>query len=190
MLCRDCASWGSGDPLEANRAALRYEPWSKELIFRLKYRGDERVAELLAVLLLVPYFRCYTGVAFDLLSYVPLHAGRLQERGFNQAERISRLFAEYTGILLLPLLKRIRETEKQSKQQGRRARLESVQAAFAVDELLLRPLADVPLPRVCLRLLLIDDIFTTGATIRACAYAIRSHPLFARAEVYSLTVCR
>lgn len=190
MLCRDCVSWGSGDPLAANRAALRYEQWSKELIFRWKYRGDERIAELFAVLLLVTYVRCYANLTFDLLSFVPLHDERLRERGFNQAERMSRLFAKYTGIRLLPLLKRVKETEKQSKQQGRRARLESMQDAFAVDELLLRSQAGILQPRVPLRLLLIDDIFTTGATIRACAHAIHSHPLLARAEVYSLTICR
>ncbi|WP_126428741.1 ComF family protein [Brevibacillus marinus] len=252
-LCRDCESWGSGDPLVMNRSTLHYDRGGKELIARYKYRGDERIADLLAVLLLVAYYRFYSRAAFHLLSYVPLHERRLRERGFNQAEQLARHIARHTGIRMLPLLQRTKETAKQSKQQGRRARLESMQDAFAVDEAVLeeanqywnlasrrnarqrlpippswpllpawplpfpfahkapqllsrfnppssaalRPASRRALPGVTqqppvprIRLLLIDDIFTTGATIRACARAVRSHPLFAGAEVYSLTICR
>ncbi|UFJ40064.1 ComF family protein [Brevibacillus humidisoli] len=204
-LCGDCIRWGDKDPLVMNRSTLRYDNWSKEMISLLKYRGDERIAELLAVLLIVSFQLGYAGKTFQLLSYVPLHEQRLLERGFNQAELLAHRVAQHTGMLILPLLQRTKRTAKQSQQEGRQARLESMIDAFRVDPSIAQMAANrlartsgrtarsvgapwrVPaIPR----LLLIDDIYTTGATIRSCARTLQTHPLLAGIEVHSLTVCR
>lgn len=105
---------------------------------------------------------------------IPLHASKLQQRGFNQAELIARSFCEYTGYQQQPLgLERIRATEAQfslSPQQ----REENLADAFIVGKSLAQKSASP--------VLLVDDIYTTGATVRAAAKAFRRRGI----EVYGL----
>lgn len=171
------------------------------MIYLFKYRGDQRVADLLAGLLLLAYYRHYSGMSFQLVCCVPLHRHRLQQRGFNQSELLVRRFAHHTKLPVVPLLVRTKDTAKQSKQHSRRARLSGMEDAFCLQHDVLHALP--PLLRsasrscktasavpILTRILLIDDIFTTGATVRSCARTIRNHPLLEHAEVCSLTVFR
>ncbi|MFM1651262.1 ComF family protein [Brevibacillus sp. B_LB10_24] len=183
------------DPLTANRSVLRYDEQVKAVVATYKYRGDERLAELFAVLAGSCYYRYYSSIPFRLMTYVPLHDKRLAERGFNQVELIAKDLGRMVGLPVLPLLRRIKYTEKLSIQSGRDTRFASMQEAFA-------PLEDVSSlfhqrrsgwrgrKADCAKILLLDDIFTTGATVRSCATAIKAIPGFADAEVYSLTLCR
>lgn len=105
---------------------------------------------------------------------IPLHSSKLKKRGFNQAELIARSFCEYTGYKQQPLgLERIRETEAQFKltPQQREANLAD---AFIVGKCLANKLASP--------VLLVDDIYTTGATARDAAKAFRRQGI----EVYGL----
>lgn len=96
---------------------------------------------------------------FDLLIPIPLHPGRERERGFNQATLLAREVGRAWGLPVgHGLVRRVRATEAQSG--GRRAREENVKGAFRVVRL------DQVEGR---RLLLIDDVFTTGATVNECA---------------------
>lgn len=105
---------------------------------------------------------------------IPLHSAKLQQRGFNQAELIARSFCEYTGYKQQPLaLERIKKTEAQfslSPQQ----REENLADAFIVGKSLVQKSASP--------VLLVDDIYTTGATVRAAAKAFRRRGI----EVYGL----
>jgi ComF family protein len=90
---------------------------------------------------------------------VPLHASRLHERGFNQAELLARELSGITNIPVKPMLVRQSKTAQQAR-LTRAERLENVRHAFAIA-------ADwVPMPAE--HLVLVDDVATTGATLHAC----------------------
>ncbi|WP_147512959.1 ComF family protein [Brevibacillus massiliensis] len=196
LFCTDCRSFlAEVDPLTANRSALRYDEQVKAVVAAYKYRGDERLAELFAVLAASCYYRYYSGISFRLITYVPLHDKRLAERGFNQVELIAKGLGRMVGLPVLPLLRRIKYTEKLSIQSGRTARFASMQKAFAPGEgasqsFRLRRSGWLSRKTDRPKVLLLDDIFTTGATVRSCASAIKAIPDFADVEVYSLTLCR
>jgi ComF family protein len=93
---------------------------------------------------------------------VPLHAQRLAERGFNQSALLAGAFAEGTGLRLAESwLRRERETRSQVGLNGAERR-QNVADAFVAE-------AEV----AGKRLLLVDDVFTTGATLTACAQSLR-----------------
>ncbi|HET9400833.1 MAG TPA: phosphoribosyltransferase family protein [Candidatus Acidoferrales bacterium] len=116
--------------------------------------------------------------AADVIVPVPLHRDRRRERGFNQAELITRPLA---GRLRLPvraeLLARVKP-RPESLQLTRRQRWHTVRGAFAVPE---HAKVDK------LRILLVDDVMTTGATLDACSRALLRA---GAAEVVALTVAR
>jgi ComF family protein len=100
---------------------------------------------------------------FDNVVSVPLHSHRRRERGFDQSGLITRRAAENAKVRTAQngALRRVRDTVPQVKLDGP-ARLDNITGAFAADE---RFFAGR-------RVLLVDDVITTGATVRACAKAI------------------
>jgi ComF family protein len=115
--------------------------------------------------------------AVDAIVHVPLSGGRRRGRGYDQSELLAREVARLSG---LPLLKRAlvrrRATLPQSGRPDYEARLENVAGAFVVRGGSLPP-----------RLLLVDDVVTTGATIDECARVLREAGVEA---VYALTFAR
>ncbi len=101
----------------------------------------------------------------DALIPVPLHRARRWRRGYNQAEVIARAMAEELGVpVCTGLVRRVRKTKTQTKLH-RGERYANVRSAFVAD---CRPLGAVR------HLVLVDDVFTTGATLCACERALRS----------------
>jgi ComF family protein len=100
---------------------------------------------------------------FDVIVSVPLHSARQRERGFNQASLLAELLSAHTSIPSRPLLKRIRYTTTQTA-LDRSERMENLHNAFR-----LRKNADVR----GLRVLLIDDVLTTGSTLSECARVLK-----------------
>ncbi len=103
-------------------------------------------------------------LAVDAIVPVPLHPRRLRERGYNQSALLAREVARITGLKLLEKgLVRIKDTPSQvdsaSAEEGRG----NVQRAFRATEVDIRGL----------RLLVLDDVCTTGSTLEACSLALR-----------------
>ena len=103
------------------------------------------------------------GSRFDIIVPVPLHAARQRERGFNQASLLAGLLSAQTSIPSRPVLERIRYTTTQTA-LDRSERMENLHNAFR-----LRKNADVRGSRV----LLIDDVLTTGSTLSECARVLK-----------------
>lgn len=137
-------------------AAVAYGPVARRLALQLKYggRSGHAVTAAKAMARVVP-----TGL--NLLVPVPLHRRRMWTRGYNQAWLIARALGRETGLPVAHLLERRRATPV-LRGMGPEARARAVTGAFAVT-------GDVAGKAVGL----IDDVFTTGATARACAEALR-----------------
>ncbi|WP_054951230.1 ComF family protein [Numidum massiliense] len=160
-ICGDCERF-SGVPLVTNRAVVQYTPLARELVSVFKYRGRQSLAVPLGLLMAELVQREYRRQLPHVVTYVPLHARREAERGFNQAALLAAVIARQLRLPLHHLLARDIDTPKQSK-RGRQQRLASLDRAFSVN---------VPVRRNFYRqvtLLIVDDIYTTGATLRACA---------------------
>ncbi len=100
---------------------------------------------------------------------VPLHARKLRERGFNQAEEIARLAGEPFRIPVVPALRRTRYTESQAG-LTRAQRLLNLDGAFA----LRRPAGRTRKELADRQILLVDDVFTTGSTVQECARVLKT----------------
>ncbi|MBR3502914.1 MAG: ComF family protein [Clostridia bacterium] len=152
--------------------ALYYENPAAPLIRQFKYNGVYRLA-LFFLDCMRPLIPVLRAERFDCVAPVPLHRKRLRERGFNQAELIASLIARELGIPLSTAVKRTRNTRRQAKlPPGERRR--NVVGAFLCER-----------PFDGLRVLLVDDVFTTGSTANNCAAAIRDA---GAADVQALTI--
>ena len=146
--CRICAGWP--EELGRARSAVWFDDAARPVVHQLKYGGWWRVAEPMARLIA----RLDPCREAGLLVPVPLAAARARVRGYNQAERLGRALASLTGLPLRPdLLLRKRETRTQTA-LAPEARRANVAGAFHA----------VGVPAGA-RLILIDDVFTTGATL-------------------------
>jgi ComF family protein len=160
----------------AARACGAYEGALRASVLALKREPD--VATRLARLLLDTQKREPLQSATRILP-VPLHPERLHERGFNQAAMLGRALARLTE---LPFdewsLIRTAHTERHRAGMDARARRESVDGAFEVHR-----------PRLveAERILLIDDVYTTGATVSSCAGVLKQA---GAQEVLALTLAR
>ncbi|MGC8634309.1 MAG: ComF family protein [Candidatus Limnocylindrales bacterium] len=131
-------------------------------LLALKYEGDRRVAEPLGRAAGRRWRRA--GAAGELLVPVPIHAGRLRQRGYDQAVLLAQSAARELGLPMVPALRRIEATAAQYR-LGRAGRAANVGHAFECR----------PEQRGRVHghhVVLVDDIVTTGATLSACAAAL------------------
>lgn len=150
--CHNCHQWP--DYLIENIAIWPYEGHWQQLILDYKFRNKPWLAETLAEEL-----RPFVPKNYDLLVPVPLHPHRLQERGYNQSELLAKELSYKTGIPCATVLERTRDTPHQTG-LNRTERLQNLEDAFSV-----RTGYSVEGKKI----ILIDDVFTTGTTILQCA---------------------
>jgi ComF family protein len=157
--CGDCLR--QLPPLQATHAAFVYAAPLDRLLPRFKFHGDLAAGRLLAQLMARA---CAAGERPQALVPVPLHRGRLRQRGYDQALELARPLARTLQLpLRAGLLRRTRATAAQSELDAR-TRRRNLRGAFRVD-------AGDPLPA---HVALVDDVMTTGATLHAAAIALRS----------------
>lgn len=169
-VCSDCVA----SPLDGARAPFVLAGGARTLVHQLKYRSLHALAEPMGELLATDLTE--HPLPIDLLVPVPLHPRRRRQRGFNQSELLVRVVAGRLGIELnVRSLRRQRNTRPQVQADDRRRREENVRGAFRC--------GDGVAGR---QVLLIDDVLTTGATLRECAAALKAA---GAASVWALTFC-
>ena len=158
------------------RAALVYGGPARTVLLALKHGDRQHLARVMA-----PHMLRAAGEMLDpdvVLVPVPLHRGRLWRRGFNQAALLAQALARLSGApVAVDALQRVKPTPT-SQGMGRKARAANVRGAFRV--------ADRDRIRGA-RVVLVDDVLTTGATADACARLLRRS---GAREVHVLTFAR
>ena len=161
ILCPACVSWQA--EIDGIRSPFRFEGVMRQAIHQLKYRNLRALAVPLAKLL--QDYLTTSHVPGEALVPVPLHQKRLRQRGYNQ----SRLLAQELGKLInLPVvddcLIRLRHAPPQARTSTVEERRSNVADAFTCRNRRLRGK----------QVLLVDDVSTSGATLDACAAALKT----------------
>jgi predicted amidophosphoribosyltransferase len=153
--CADCPP----SPIAWARAAFLYEGPIRRTLMAVKFGGLRSAAGALSEWM-VRDLDQRTGRDSWVIGWIPLGKARKRLRGFDQAEALARQVAHRTGWPIRPLLRRVTETAPQARRSGpaRRVALRGAFEAMAT-----------PPPRV----LLIDDVLTSGATASECARVLR-----------------
>lgn len=144
------------------RAFGRYDGRLRDAVHALKYRGRLALADPLGRALAQLLAQDARAATADALVPVPLHPRREAQRGFNQAEELARAVGRYLQRPTRRVLVRVRDTPSQTElDEDERRR--NVRGAFAVRESVRG-----------LRLVLVDDVVTTGSTLAECAAVLRA----------------
>ena len=174
-VCKQCKNNPLQD-IDGIRSASHFEDNPiRPAIHFLKYRNHKAVASVLATILADAYH--YYQLAADLIVPVPLYPSRLRERGYNQSELLAKAVRNILHLSVnTSTLQRTRQTKSQMT-LGVNERHQNVADAFACSNL------DLSGRKV----LLIDDVCTTGSTLNACANALKKSGV---ASVWGLTLAK
>lgn len=158
QICGECRRMNFS--FESAHAAYLYEGVMKELIHLFKFKHKIQLAPLIASLF-TDFIAKDPEImnAVDAVTYVPLRAESLRDREFNQSKILARAAADKFGLPLLDALEKTRPTRSQNS-LPREKRLINLDGAFRV-----RP--DISLDG--LKMLLVDDVMTTGVTLNECS---------------------
>lgn len=172
--CRDCMRFPHS--FDRGAAVFAYDKIMQHSIAMFKYHNRREYAEVYAEEMYRRYRRFLQLCAPDVILPVPVHALKKRQRGFNQAELVARELGKKTGILVdTGYLVRIQKTTPQ-KELSRQQRKANLRKAFDIRE------KGVSYERV----LLIDDIYTTGATMDAISDILKENGV---KKVFFLTIC-
>ena len=172
--CRDCS--GLDLAIDSIRSVLTFQKLTREAVHQFKYRNMRVLADPLAALM--HSYLVENPITADMLVPVPLHPRRLRERGYNQSLLLARRLGRLSGIPVCPdALKRLIDTPPQARTAGAAERHRNMRGAFM----------SVNGKSKGKRVLLIDDVSTSGATMDACAAALKQG---GAESVRGLTVAR
>ena len=192
--CEKLAVGGQTHPVCRRRFGLDglwslgiYQDQLRSAIQELKYKGVKELAQIL-VDVTIEYWARYDPFVLDeikkdqgqkwIVIPVPMYWLRANSRGFNQSSLIGKILADKLGLTYLDVLKRIRYTKPQVKLK-RWDRQKNIRNAFAIN-----PYCNLS-PVTCV--LLIDDVWTTGSTLKECAFVLKRN---GAKKVWALTLAR
>lgn len=151
------------------------DPRVREAVHLLKYGGAEAIAERFGFYISKKIVNDSRLSLCDTISPVPLHPARRRERGYNQSELIAGSVGRFLQVKHMPgLLVRRRQTQTQTSFDAE-GRMRNVEGAFGLGKVNPHDIEGK-------RILLIDDVITTGATIKECARTLKSN---GASEVYA-----
>ena len=165
------------DTEEKGRCSLIYEERLQQSLHRMKYNGRKAYGLFFAAWMAEEGKEWAEQMNFDRMTAVPLAKKRMKSRGYNQAEVIARELSRLCRVPYEELLVRRRETRVQ-KGLGQRLREKNMEGAFEVK------LFEGELKRICV----VDDIYTTGSTLRECICVLRER--WPEAEIWYWTLTR
>ena len=199
--CEDLAVGGQTHPICRRRSGLDglwslgvYQDPLRSAIQKLKYRGIKELSEIL-VDIMVEYWARYQPFVLDQIKNdqgrgwvvipVPLFWWRENSRGFNQSSLIGQMLSKKLGLDYSEALKRTRYTRSQIKLKSEQRR-ENIRDAFTISSNIqsLDFARDKPLNS---NILLIDDVWTTGSTLRECCWILKRA---GAKKVWALTLAR
>lgn len=165
-------------PFHTCRSATLFDGPVQELVHRFKYGRRVHLSQPLGLLTARALAPFCEEAAPDLMLPVPLHRKKLRQRGYNQSQLIGAVLGKEWGVPLeLGNLRRIRWTEPQTGLDAADRR-GNVSGAFALRD---------PQRVKGKRVLLVDDVLTTGSTVRSCAKPLREA---GAAAIFVVTVAR
>ena len=173
VFCKDCID--HAHRFESCRSLFLYDDAMKKSIYRFKYDGRKEYAAYYAKVIAKELGEWILSVKPDAFIPIPLHPNRLKKRGYNQAELIA---AKLSALINIPVKTDvlIRQTDTiRQKELSLSARENNLKKAFKTNE------NDVKLDTA----LLIDDIYTTGATMDAAAACLKDAGV---SRVYALSL--
>jgi ComF family protein len=171
-ICGQCIK--NPPSFDTARSIFQYQGSVRTLIHRIKYNDDGHALRSLSSLAME--YMLPDHLKPDMVIPVPLHSKRLRKRGFNQSLRLARIIFPHIP-LGMDILTRTLNTKPQTE-LSMKERPGNVRNAFK---------ATSPLPEGVETILLLDDVYTTGATVRACAKALKKA---GAKEVHVFTVAR
>ncbi|MBU5467801.1 ComF family protein [Virgibacillus sp. MSJ-26] len=169
-VCADCKDWlnKSNDPLTYNYSVYAYNDRMQEMIARWKYRGDYILGKAFQQVIITSFKQQFKQMKNYAVVPIPLSEERLKERGFNQSDMLAKFITPHPKRLLTRI-----HGEKQSK-KTRKERM-TANNPFELIESLNKPV------------ILVDDIYTTGATLRFAAAKLKQSGC---PEVFGYTLIR
>lgn len=174
VYCDDCQK--IRHHYQEGMGVFLYDDVMRETMSYLKYKHRKEYGRVLGELV---YEEAREKIRFwnpQAIVPVPMHKSKMEKRGYNQAEEIARPIAELSGVPLRTDLLFRREKTAAMKDLSAMERRENMKNAFATAD-------DIAIPK---RILLVDDIYTTGATMDACARALCAA---GASQITFLTVC-
>ena len=174
IVCPDC--WQRRTEIDGIRSLFRFDEIIRKAIHQLKYRNLKAISPCLAELL-ADYLRS-NPLPGEVLICVPLHPRRLRERGYNQSNLLARGLGKRIDLPVIEdCLIRVKQIQPQVRAADVEERRRNVADAFICRD-----------ERVSGRkIILVDDVCTSGATLESCAVALKSK---GAASVWGLTLAR
>jgi competence protein ComFC len=155
--------------------SVAYSGPAPKLLYLMKYKSVKDVAVFFGQFLYDTTF--FPEV--EVITSVPIHKKRQQERGFNQSEVMAKEFAKLAKIPYLPLLLKLKHTPPQAKTKTKNHRLHNLDQAFTINPQVKH------LKRLPQSVLILDDVCTTGTTLNQCAAVLKKLGV---QDVYGLVV--
>lgn len=172
VFCNHCRKSSLGPPLERRYSLegsgaeglwiispMEHRGGWRNSLYRFKFRGKRALAAPFGRAM-ADALRQASGQTFDCVAWVPLTDRRRWKRGYDQSELLARAVARELGLPCVPLLEKVKNTRIQHD-LSRREREKNIKNAYRADR-----------QAEGKRILLVDDIVTTGATLRECAAAL------------------
>ena len=178
QLCEECRQQRNKYFFDKAVSVFLYDDFSKRMILRMKDEDETYLAPILSIWL----FRIIQDFVNDIDYIIPVPTDffRRMSRKYNPPELLARELSQLANIVYEPRFLKKKTTFVRQKQLTRRERLKNLSESFAIDEKFDAFLQDK-------RILLIDDVITTGATANECSKILKKH---GAAKVYVATVAK